>query len=138
MIFLTPAAFAYSRMCFVPLLADSTADLASSIVFPFTWAELAIMRVLTPIVPNEISECSIIERKARASKDICQIVVIKIRDTYGFKSALVFQVRDTESRNPLRLYCPEFLRIEIEARSVSRKSLPSNMVPSFQYVVDNV
>lgn len=118
MIFLTPAAFAYSRTCFVPPLADSTADLASSIVFPLTWTELATMRVLTPIVQNEISERSTIERKARASEDIRQIVVIKIRDSYGFKFALVFQVRDTESRNSFRLYCPELvvLRTKFELR----------------------
>ena len=109
MIFLTPAARAYSRTCFVPLIADFTADLASSIVLPLTWAELATMRVLTPITQNEVSERSIEERTSRTSKDVCQIVVIKIRDTYDFKSTLVFQVCDTESRNPLRFYCPELV-----------------------------
>ena len=69
------------------------------------------MRVPTPIVQNEISERSMKEMKPRASKDIRQIVVIKIRDTYGFKSTLVFQVCDTESRYSLRLYCPELFAL---------------------------
>ena len=74
------------------------------------------MRVLTPITQNEMSERSIKERMSRTSKDVCQIVMIKIRDTYDFKSALVFQVCDAESGNPLRFYCPELvvLRMKLE------------------------
>ena len=53
MIFLTPVDCAYSRTCFVPLLADSTADLASSLVFPLTEAVLAITSALTSIVQNK-------------------------------------------------------------------------------------
>jgi hypothetical protein len=109
MIFLTPVDCAYSRTCFIPLLADSTADLASSIVFPFTEAELATTSALTSIVQNERTERSIKERTSQTSKDVCQIVMFEIRDTYGFKSALVFKVCDAESGNILGFYCPKLV-----------------------------
>ena len=65
-----------------------------------------MMRVLTPIVRSEISGRSIKERTSRTSKDVCQIVVVEVRDTYGFKSVLVFQICDAENGKPLWFYCP--------------------------------
>ena len=58
-IFFTPAASAYLRTCFIPLLASSTVHLASSIVLPLTGGKLAMMRALTPpIITSEISDRS--------------------------------------------------------------------------------
>lgn len=69
---------------------------------------------------------------SRTSKDVCQVIMIKIRDTYGFKSVLVFQVRDPESGNPLWFYCPKlFVLRTIHELCQQARLYPLTWYPAF-------
>jgi len=94
MTFVTLATRANFRICFVPELPDSTIDFAAFVTWPFTGGKLASMTAVTSM-NNKLSvnvSGSWIQRFPRTSEYFRQIVMIRIGDTYDFKSITVLRV----------------------------------------------